>query len=387
MAPISMLLKLALTGTLSRFVLVAGLVFVNIGAPLYAHEIRPAIADVAISKDRVDISIRLMLETLVAGIDPSELQDTNASPLADQYDALRALPAADLAAAFREKWAQIETGIFLTAGQTKLVLEIAEVTVEPIGDIDLARESTLLLQAELPNDGTPLTLGWRADYGALVVRQVLASGDGYSGYLTNGDPSEQMPRTGSAKQTWFTEFTQFVGIGFQHIAPKGLDHILFVLGLFFFSINLRPLLTQITAFTVAHTVTLASASLGIIQIPGSFVEPLIAASIVYVAVENILFRDLKPWRTAVVFGFGLLHGLGFASVLGDIGLNPGRFFTGLIGFNLGVELGQLTVIVAAFFSVGYWFGAKSWYSSVIARPASFGIAIVGAYWFVQRIYF
>jgi len=94
----------------------------------------------------------------------------------------------------------------------------------------------------------------------------------------------------------------------------------------------------------------------------------------------------RPWRTAVVFGFGLLHGLGFASVLGDIGLEPKRFVTDLVGFNIGVELGQLTVISGAFLSVGLWFGRKDWYRTVIAIPASTAIAIVGGYWFVERVF-
>ncbi len=352
-----------------------------------AHEIRPAIADVTVVGNQVDIQIRLTLETLVSGMDLTELDDTNTSPLSGRYDELRAFSPEQLEAAFRQNWTQIRTGFSLAAGDTKINLDIRALDIADIGDIELSRESILYLTSQLPADGSPIIFGWQSSYGPLVVRQVLESGDGYSGYLTNGDLSEPMPRTGSVQLSWLKTFTNFVSIGFQHIVPKGLDHILFVLGLFLFSLKMRPLLTQVTAFTVAHTITLATASLGIIQIPASVVEPLIAASIVYVAVENILLNELRPWRTAVVFGFGLLHGLGFASVLGDIGLDPTRFFTGLIGFNIGVELGQLTVITAAFLSVGYWFGSKPWYGAVITRPASLGIAIVGAYWFFQRVFF
>ncbi len=121
-------------------------------------------------------------------------------------------------------------------------------------------------------------------------------------------------------------------------------------------------------------------------IPGSIVEPLIAASIVYVAVENILTDGLSRWRPFVIFGFGLLHGLGFASVLGEYGLPSNQFFPALIGFNIGVELGQLTVIAIAFAAVGYWFRDKPWYRARIAIPASVLIALVGAYWFVERVF-
>ena len=149
---------------------------------------------------------------------------------------------------------------------------------------------------------------------------------------------------------------------------------------------MRPLLWQVTAFTLAHTVTLALATLQIVTIPASIVEPLIAASIVYVAVENIFDGKVGWVRVAVVFCFGLLHGLGFASVLSDVGLQEGRFVVSLIGFNIGVELGQLSVIAAAFLAVGLPFGTSLWYRRAIAVPASCVIAAVGAWWTFERVF-
>jgi hypothetical protein len=111
---------------------------------------------------------------------------------------------------------------------------------------------------------------------------------------------------------------------------------------------------------------------------------LIAASIVYVAVENVVARGLTPWRPVIVFLFGLLHGLGFASVLADVGLPPGQYVPSLIGFNVGVEIGQLTVVALAYLTVGYWFGDKPWYRARIATPASLAIAAVGAWWVIER---
>ena len=236
----------------------------------------------------------------------------------------------------------------------------------------------------MPSGDAPVVIGWQSEMGALVVRQMGAGPEGYTGYLTGGAASEPIPRTGTVQQSAAKVFLDYVGIGFEHIIPKGLDHILFVLGLFFLAMRLRPLLWQISAFTLAHTITLAMGMLGLVTVPAAVVEPLIAASIVYVGVENVLTRGLSPWRPAVVFGFGLLHGLGFASVLTDIGLAPSLFVTGLIGFNIGVELGQLAVIAAAFLLVGYWFGRKPWYQSLIANPASIAIALIGAYWVVER---
>jgi hypothetical protein len=117
---------------------------------------------------------------------------------------------------------------------------------------------------------------------------------------------------------------------------------------------------------------------------GSIVEPLIAASIAFVAIENVLNDRLSRWRPFVIFGFGLLHGLGFASVLADFGLPEDQFIPALIGFNVGVELGQLAVIAMAFLAVGVWFGAKPWYRARIAIPASVAIGLVGAFWVVER---
>jgi hypothetical protein len=179
-------------------------------------------------------------------------------------------------------------------------------------------------------------------------------------------------------------FLQYLGLGFTHILPKGLDHICFVLGLFLLSTRWRSLLVQVTAFTAAHTLTLAASIYGIVRLPPEIVEPMIALSIAYVAIENLVTSELKPWRPALVFAFGLLHGLGFAGVLTDLGLPRERFLTALLSFNAGVELGQLAVIAGAFLLVGFPFAGRPWFRRRIVVPASLAIAGVGLYWFVQR---
>jgi hypothetical protein len=177
---------------------------------------------------------------------------------------------------------------------------------------------------------------------------------------------------------------RFVRLGFEHIVPKGADHILFVLGLFFLSPKLRPLLWQVTAFTVAHSITLALSLYGVVRLPEAVVEPLIAASIAFVAIENLFTTELKPWRPAVVFAFGLVHGLGFAGILTSVGLTRGQFFPVLFAFNAGVELGQLAVIAAAFLLVG-WFRDRAWYRWRVVVPASVLIGGMGLFWTVQRL--
>ena len=177
----------------------------------------------------------------------------------------------------------------------------------------------------------------------------------------------------------------YLRLGYTHILPKGTDHILFVLGIFLLSTRLKPVLLQVTAFTVAHTITLALTIYGVVSLARSIVEPLIALSIVYVAVENITTTELKPWRVALVFAFGLLHGMGFAGVLTELGLPRSEFVPALISFNVGVEAGQLTVIGIALLLFGLPFRRKTWYRSRIVVPASIAIAAVGFYWAVERI--
>lgn len=177
---------------------------------------------------------------------------------------------------------------------------------------------------------------------------------------------------------------QYLGLGYTHILPKGTDHILFVLGIFLLSRRLKPILLQVTSFTVAHTITLALTIYGIVSLRPAIVEPLIALSIVYVAVENVFTSELSPWRVALVFGFGLVHGMGFAGVLSELGLPRSEFLTALLSFNVGVELGQLTVILAAFLLVGLPFRDKPWYRRRVVVPLSIAIGAVGLYWAVQR---
>ena len=178
-------------------------------------------------------------------------------------------------------------------------------------------------------------------------------------------------------------FADFVVLGYTHILPLGLDHILFVLGLFLLGGGWRSLLKQVTAFTIAHSLTLALAMLGIVRLPSRIVEPIIALSIAYVAVENLFRHEVNRWRWLVVFGFGLVHGLGFAGVLEELGLPAGRFLPALIGFNFGVEGGQLSVLALA--ALATWpLRGKSWYRAWVARPVCVAIAGVGLFWAVQR---
>ncbi len=179
----------------------------------------------------------------------------------------------------------------------------------------------------------------------------------------------------------------YLKLGFTHIIPQGLDHILFVVGLCLLSDKVKVILWQATAFTVAHSITLALSMKSIIVAPNAIVEPIIALSILFVAVENMLLSELKPWRILLVFLFGLIHGLGFASSLNEIGLPRNKFAVSILSFNAGVELGQIAIIVAVFALLVFPFAKKPYYKKRIVYPISILIAITALYWTVQRIFF
>ena len=199
-------------------------------------------------------------------------------------------------------------------------------------------------------------------------------------------PLAQPDQTDVAPAGRLATLGQFLWLGFVHILPLGLDHILFVLGLYFLGSGWRALAAQITTFTIAHTTTLGLAAAGLVRVSPAIVEPLIALSIALVALENIFRPRIGPTRLIVVFAFGLLHGLGFAGVLSELKMPADQFFTALLAFNVGVDFGQLAVLALAFLTVG-WFHQKTWYRPALAIPACSLIAATGLYWTLERAFF
>ncbi|WP_241525538.1 HupE/UreJ family protein [Pseudophaeobacter leonis] len=348
-----------------------------------SHEVTPTIADFNVEDGKISLKLRMNLEAFVAGIDLDGRANTDTSDKSLDYDLLRNMDEAELgpmARLFVEDWLpelQLEAG-------GAVALQLDSLTIPEIEDVSLARASYLTLTGDIPRTALYLKLTWPQGSGAVVLRQNGVP-DPYTGYLLGGGQSPAIVLKGGAVQTPWQVFQSYVPVGFDHILPQGLDHILFVLGLFFLSLRIRPLLWQVTTFTVAHSITLALGALGLVSVNPAIVEPLIAASIVFVAVENIFARRLHSWRTLVIFGFGLLHGLGFATVLGEFGLPQDQVVPALLGFNVGVEFGQLAVIALAYGCLGYWFGGHPKYRGRVAIPASLTIALIGGYWFFERI--
>jgi len=175
----------------------------------------------------------------------------------------------------------------------------------------------------------------------------------------------------------------FLLLGVEHILT-GYDHLLFLLALLLRGGRLVSLLKIITAFTLAHSVTLAVAVLGLVAIPDRLVESVIAASIVWVAMENLILREAPSQRWLVSFLFGLVHGFGFASALTPLKLPGWNLATALLGFNLGVEAGQ-ALVVLFLLPLLVWMRGATWEPRAV-RAASLGVAVVGLAWFVERLF-
>jgi hydrogenase/urease accessory protein HupE len=360
--------------------------------PSTADVVKPALIEISVFSDgRYRVEIRASIEALLTGIN-AQYTDTRQAPTAEEYDRLREMAAADLLAEFEPFRSRMLDALELRLDDRPVRGQITEVDIPVPGYTKVPRISLIVLEGGIPRDTRSLTWYYPAAFGdnAVRVRQVDEENEQWHWsawqWIREDRPSEPFSLTEvfTAPSLWHV-VREYVTAGYDHIIPAGLDHILFVLGLFLLSTRMRPLLWQVTMFTVAHSITLALAMTGVLTLPARVVEPLIALSIAYVGVENIWHRRLHRSRLALVFGFGLLHGLGFASMLSDFGMPDDAFTTALIAFNVGVELGQLAVIGMAFLAVGLWFGNKPYYRRLIVIPGSLLIAAVGLFWAWDRL--
>jgi hypothetical protein len=246
--------------------------------------------------------------------------------------------------------------------------------------------SVVRLTGAVPSGAGTLRFAYGLAMGAYALNLRIGESPQQTFWIDGPQLSDAMSLAPASPATHAAVAGQYLRFGFTHILPNGFDHILFVVGLFLLSLRWRPLFLQISAFTLAHSITLGLTMYGVVSLPARLVEPMIAVSIVYVAVENMLTAELKPWRVALVFSFGLLHGMGFAGVLRDVGLPRPQFLTALLAFNAGVEAGQLTVIALAFAAVAYWRTNRPVYRRFIVQPASVAISLIGLFWTLQRAF-
>jgi len=270
---------------------------------------------------------------------------------------------------------------------------------------DLAKGPSLVrLSGEIPAAVRTFAFRYGLALGTYALNVRIGGGPVVTQWIVGSASSELVSLTAPPPPlTRFMVAKQYLALGLTHIVPHGLDHILFVLGIFLLSSRWRSVLAQVSTFTLAHSITLALTMYGVVSLPAKVVEPLIALSIAYVAIENLIVSELKPWRLALVFSFGLLHGMGFAGVLRDLGLPRPQFLTALVSFNVGVEAGQLSVIAAAALAIALGRAVRvnanslrevrpeaddsAAYRRFIMQPASFAIAAAGLFWTVERALF
>jgi hydrogenase/urease accessory protein HupE len=267
------------------------------------------------------------------------------------------------------------------------VQPLVSYSIAPPVDATSATAATIHLTGLIPKGAQKFTwtLGWTFASYALELR--TSRQDNPATEWLEGDQSSApfvLASTVKPLDQWQTALL-YLKLGFTHIVPLGLDHMLFVLGIYLLSGRLKSVLLQVSAFTVAHSITLGLSMYGLVNVSPKVVEPMIAISIAYVAIENIFLAELKSWRVALVFAFGLLHGMGFAGALKELGLPRSEFVTALLTFNVGVEAGQLAVIGTAFLLVGWQWSERAWYRSRIVVPASAMIACMAVYWTIQRL--
>jgi hydrogenase/urease accessory protein HupE len=349
-------------------------VFVSAAHSALAHEI---------GKTQATVTIREGAYTADIVVDPdallTKLEVFSGAPLSTGLDRrARDRRIQDLAATFLER-------VVVRFDDTMERPRFEYVAASALGDVAQA-PALVRLRGPVPQAAATLTFAYGLALGAYALNVRIGDGPTQTFWLEGPEPSAAISLTSPPPPATTGEVAwQYFGLGYTHILPKGLDHILFVLGIFLLSARWRSILLQVSTFTIAHSITLGLTMYGVVSLPAKIVEPMIALSIAYVAIENLVTSDLKPWRLALVFSFGLLHGMGFAGVLRDLGLPRSQFLTALLTFNVGVEAGQLSVIALAFVAVAYWRTDRESYRRFIIQPASLAIALTGLYWTVQRI--
>ncbi|WP_428085822.1 HupE/UreJ family protein [Candidatus Thioglobus sp.] len=356
---------------------------------IQADVVKPALVEVSFFKDKtVEISIDLSLEAAMARIG-TQYKNTTDAPSAAQYDELRALEKGELLKRFNDFESEFSNDFIFKVNNKPQVLTLSHAKIDIVGYKKRPRKTILTYRAQL--NEWPETLSWQYAkvYGDSALRWQMYKKDQYNWsqwqWLRDGNPSSLInidhPQPLSTPQ----RFYQFMSIGFDHVIPLGWDHILFIVGMALSSLLWRRLLLLVSTFTLAHTLTLGLAMIGVIEVSARIVEPLIAFSIAYVAIENLLPNQSIKRKSVIVFLFGLVHGLGFASMLKEFEMAPDSLATTLIGFNVGVELAQVLIVSGVVAALLILNKLKLNYRQLAVIPASILIALIGIWWGFERL--
>jgi len=354
-----------------------------------ADVVKPALVEISIMSDKlIEIEIDLSLEAAMTGIG-TQYKKTTDAPNSELYDDLRALKSQQLQQRFSDFEAKfLDSLVFKVNGQVQQ-LSLENASIDIIGYKKRPRKTILTYHAY--PDSWPEALSWQYGkiYGDSALRWQVYKKDEYNWsqwrWLRDGAPSGVIDLNHPKPVSNYQRFIEFVDIGFDHVMPMGWDHILFIIGMALSSLLWRKLLILVTSFTLAHTLTLGLAMIGVIEVSARIVEPLIAFSIAYVAIENLLIKQSIKRKSIVVFIFGLIHGLGFAAMLKEFEMAPDSFITTLIGFNIGVELAQVVIVFAVVGVLLTLRRLKLNYRQLAVIPVSVLIALVGFWWGVERL--
>lgn len=354
-----------------------------------ADVVKPALVEISIFPNyRLEVRIDLSLEAVMTGIG-TQYKNTRDAPNSVEYDKLRALSAKALRQSFKVFEADFLNSFQLSINNKIQILNLSDAKIDIIGYKKRPRKTILTYVVQLGE--RPKTLRWQYNktYGDSALRYQIFKQNEYNWsqwqWLRDGKSSGIININQPQSSSNIQRFLQFTNIGFAHVIPLGWDHILFILGMALSSLLWRKLLLLVSSFTLAHTLTLGLGMLGVVEVSARIVEPLIAFSIAYVAIENLLNHQSIQRKSVIVFLFGLIHGMGFASLLKSFEMPANSFLTTLIGFNLGVELAQIVIVllvVALLLILGFF---QLNLRKFAIMPISVVIAFIGIWWGFERL--
>jgi hydrogenase/urease accessory protein HupE len=365
------------TARAGRALLCALIIAVGWAGTASAHQMNLSNARIAVAPDR-----SVTVEVAMKGNDVDRIVGTKI------FDDGSGLVRADAVAASASSIAGYMTGHAMVLGKDGTLCRPGVLGVMPDEDGVIVRVKWDCAGVEDPlvYRSTVLTDTYKE------ARQVvlIGTGDAQSQNLLDAARTD-LSLTGDAAETGlFAVILRYVGAGMEHIFI-GYDHIAFLIAIMLWARRLLPVVKIVTAFTIAHSITLSLAATQTLMIPSSIVEPAIAASIVYVALENFFSRDIdKRWR--ITFAFGFIHGFGFASALQEFGLPTGALVPALASFNIGVEIGQIVIVSIALpvlLVIDRLVASRGWAARGVRAPQavyalSGVICLLGAYWFLVR---
>ncbi len=361
--------------------------FLILTTSIFADVINPSLIEFSMNKKgEITVEMTLNIEAILS--DSANYKNSKDSPNTNKYDYFRNQTPVQVKQNFLSNLTNFLQQARLVINGYQLHLHLVSLEVPDIGYQGRPRLSKLMLKTKVDNPFTELIWYYNKSYGDFVYRHRFHQQNQYTWstwqWVKSGNAPISFVINSPPKYNIETAFN-YIGIGFLHILPKGLDHILFIIGIALLALSWQKLLTMVTLFTLAHSATLALAVYGIFNLPAVIVEPIIALSIAYIGVENLLKPRHLYVRYTIIFAFGLLHGLGFAAMLKNFELAKADLALALISFNIGVEIGQVLIIILVLLILAFAKHVNLNTKTYLIIPAAIIISVVGLLWTIERI--